>query len=119
MFCCALLYVHSSFAINLMGKRELVAFLSLSSCYPVIVELLFPAVPWVCLQVVIMVFPAHTHLLFVQTVTNYHYQNTSKITVYIFFRDESYQHEKQNCFYKKIHVTMQFLAEVNIFIVKA
>ena len=26
MFCCTLLYVHSSFAIILMGKRELVAF---------------------------------------------------------------------------------------------
>ena len=31
MFCCALLSVHSSFAIILMGKRELVALLSLSS----------------------------------------------------------------------------------------
>ena len=28
MFCCTLLYVHSSFAIILMGKRELVALLS-------------------------------------------------------------------------------------------
>ena len=27
MFCCALLFVHSSFAIILMGKRELVALL--------------------------------------------------------------------------------------------
>ena len=32
MFCCTLLYVHSSFAIILMGKRKLVAMLSLSSC---------------------------------------------------------------------------------------
>ena len=32
MFCCTLIYVHSSFAIILMGKRELVALLSLSSC---------------------------------------------------------------------------------------
>ena len=31
MLCCALLCVHSSFAIILMGKRELVALLSLSS----------------------------------------------------------------------------------------
>ena len=31
MFCCTLLYVPSSFAIILMGKRELVALLSLSS----------------------------------------------------------------------------------------
>ena len=29
MFCCALLCVHSSFAISLMGKRELVALLCL------------------------------------------------------------------------------------------
>ena len=31
MFCCVLLYVHSSIAIILMGKRELVALLNLSS----------------------------------------------------------------------------------------
>ena len=31
MFCCTLLYVHSRFAIILMGNRELVALLSLSS----------------------------------------------------------------------------------------
>ena len=37
MFCCTLLYVHSSFAIILMGKRELVALLSLSSWCLVIV----------------------------------------------------------------------------------
>ena len=30
MFCCALLYVHSSIAIILMGKRELVPLLNLS-----------------------------------------------------------------------------------------
>ena len=30
MFCCALLYVHSSIAIILMGKRELVAFFLVS-----------------------------------------------------------------------------------------
>ena len=46
MFCCALHCIHSSFAIILMGKRELVALLSLSS--------------W-CL--VIVVFPDHTHLI--------------------------------------------------------
>ena len=31
MFCCTLLFVHSSIAIILMGKRELIALLSLSS----------------------------------------------------------------------------------------
>ena len=61
MFCCKLLYVYSSFAIILMGKRELVALLSLSSWCLVIVVWLFLAVPWVCLQFVIVVFPDHTH----------------------------------------------------------
>ena len=37
MFCCSLLYVHSSFAIILMGNRELVALLGLSSWCLVIV----------------------------------------------------------------------------------
>ena len=66
MFCCTLLYVPSSFAIILMGKRELVALLSLSSCCLVIVVWLFLVVPWVCLWFVIVVYPDHTHLLFLQ-----------------------------------------------------
>ena len=64
MFCCALLYVHSSIAIILMGKRELIVLLNLSSWCLVMVERLFLAVPWGCLQFVIVVFPDHTHLLF-------------------------------------------------------
>ena len=64
MFCCTLLYVHSSIAIILMGKRELVALLNLSSWCLVMVERLFLAVPGGCLQFVIVVFPDHTHLLF-------------------------------------------------------
>ena len=64
MFCCTLLYVHSSIAIILMGKRELVALLNLSSWCLVIVEWLFLAVPWGCLRFVIVVFPDHHHLLF-------------------------------------------------------
>ena len=47
-----------------MGKRELVALLSLSSWCLVIVVWLFLAVPRVFLQFVIVVFPDHTHLLF-------------------------------------------------------
>ena len=47
-----------------MGTRELVALLSLSSRCLLIVVWLFLAVPWVCLQFVIVVFPDHTHLLF-------------------------------------------------------
>ena len=64
MFCCMLLYVHSSIAIILMGKRELVALLNLSSWCLVMVERLFLAVPRGCLRFVIVVFPDHTHLLF-------------------------------------------------------
>ena len=63
MFCCTLLYVHSSIAI-LMGKRELIALLNLSSWCLVMVERLFLAVPRGCLQFVIVVFPDHTHFLF-------------------------------------------------------
>ena len=57
MFCCALLYVHSSIA-------ELIALFNLSSWCLVMVEQLFLAVPRGCLQFVIVVFPDHTHLLF-------------------------------------------------------
>ena len=64
MFCCTLLYAPPSFAIILMGKRELVTMLSLSSWCLVIVVWLFLAVPWDCLQFVIVVFPDHTRLLF-------------------------------------------------------
>ena len=66
MFCCTLLYVHSSIAIILMGKRELVALLNLSSRCLVVVKSLFLAVPWGCLRFVIVVFPDHTHLLFLE-----------------------------------------------------
>ena len=64
MFCCTLLYVHFSIAIILMGKRELIALLGLSSWRLVMVERLFLTVPRGCLQFVIVVFPDHTHLLF-------------------------------------------------------
>ena len=49
---------------DLMGRRELVALLNLSSWCLVTVEQLFLAVPRGCLQFVIVVFPDHTHLLF-------------------------------------------------------
>ena len=71
MFCCALhvLYVYSSIAIILMGKRELVALLIMSSWCLVMVEWLFLAVPWGCLQFVIVVFPDHTYLLFLKLIS--------------------------------------------------
>ena len=69
-FCCTLLYVHSSILIILMGKRELVTLLNLSSWCLVMVERLFLAVPRGCLQFVIVVFPDHTHLLFLSPPVN-------------------------------------------------
>ena len=60
MFCCTLLYVHSSFAI-LIGKREQVALLGLSFWCLVIVKWLFLVMPWVCLQFLIMVVPDNAH----------------------------------------------------------
>ena len=66
MFCCALLCVYSCFEIILMGKRELIALLNLSSWCLVMVERLFLAVPRGCLQFVVVVFPDHTHLLFLR-----------------------------------------------------
>ena len=64
MFCCTLRCVRSSIAIILMGKRELAALLNLSSWCLVMVEQLFFVVPQGCLRFVIVVFPDHTHLLF-------------------------------------------------------
>ena len=68
LFCCTLLYVHSSIAIILMGKRELVALLRLSSWCLVMVGRLFLAMPRGCLWFVIVVFPGHTHLLFLMSI---------------------------------------------------
>ena len=64
MFCCTLLCDHSSIAIILMGNRELVALPNLSSWCLVMAERLFLAVPRGCPRFVIVVFPDHTHLLF-------------------------------------------------------
>ena len=71
MFCCALLYVRSSIAIILMGKRELVALLGLSSWCLVVVGRLFLVVPRGCLQFVIVVFPDHTPLLFFSEILSF------------------------------------------------
>ena len=73
LFCYALLCVHSSFAIILKRKRKLVALLLLT--YNCIVNVnvlwLFLTPPWVSLQCVIVVFPDHTHLLFVPSIAAY------------------------------------------------
>ena len=66
LFCHALLCLHSSFAIILKRKKKLVALLLLSyRCIVTINALwLFLTAPWVGLQCVIVVFPDHSHLLF-------------------------------------------------------
>ena len=60
LFCRALLCVHSSFVIISMGKRKLAALLCLSRDW--CVALPHDAMGW--LQFVIVVFPDHTHFLF-------------------------------------------------------
>ena len=71
MFCCTFLYIHLSFENILMGKRELVVLLGLFSWCLVMVVWLFLVVTWVCLRFVIVVFPGHTHFLFLElSVTN-------------------------------------------------
>ena len=63
MFCCALLCVHSSFAIILIAF----ALVSRDRC------MALPHVPWVCLQFVFVVFADHTHLLFFVITLNLHH----------------------------------------------
>ena len=65
MFCCTLLYVHSSFYNHPNGEKELVALLDLSSWCFVIAVRLFLAMSWVCLRFVIVVFPDYTHYFYI------------------------------------------------------
>ena len=66
LFCYALLYAHSSFAIITKRKRKLVAWLVLSYICSVTINVLrlFLTVSLVGLQCVSVVFPDHTRLLF-------------------------------------------------------
>ena len=66
MFCYALLCIRSCYAVILKRKSKLVALLLMSYiCFDTINVLwLFLTVPWVGLQHLIVVYPDHTHLLF-------------------------------------------------------
>ena len=69
VFCCAERYVHSSFAIILMEKTELVTLLGLSAwrlVVMVVVVWLSLQMSWVCRRCVIVVFPGHARLLFLE-----------------------------------------------------
>ena len=96
MFCCTLLYVHFSIAIILMGKRELIALLNLSSWCLVMVERLFLTVPRGCLQFVIVVFPDHTHLLFFignfKRLILYIHDRNSCLPLTCVYQSTAYQH---------------------------
>ena len=61
MFCCALLCCNYRYGEEGAGCFALFVFL-------MIVVWLFLAVTWVCLQFVILVFPDHTYLLFLEIV---------------------------------------------------
>ena len=63
-----------------MGKRELVALLNLSSWCLVMVERPFLTVPRGCLQFVIVVFPDHTHLLFLH-ISPISYHSASSVRI--------------------------------------
>ena len=78
MFCCTLLYVHSSIVIILLGKRELVALLNLSSLCLVMVEWLFLALLWGCLRFVIVVFPDNTNVLLLRLMAKLTLMTTKK-----------------------------------------
>ena len=69
-----------------MGKRELVALLNLSSWCLVMVEQFFLAVPRGCLRFVIVVFPDHTHLLFLPIVIMHFEANPIENTKYILMK---------------------------------
>ena len=66
-----------------MGKRELIALLNLSSWCLVMVERLFLAVPRGRLHFVIVVFPDHTHLLFLPSAVDKGYQRNSLAGKYL------------------------------------
>ena len=68
----------------LMGKRKIVALLVLSSWCLVIAEWPFLAVPWVCLRFVILVFPDHTHLLFLSVLGGCSYLSKQFFAIFDF-----------------------------------
>ena len=92
----------------LMGKRELVALLNLSSWCLVMVEWLFLAVLWGCLLFVIVVFPDHTHLLLSKCLDEQNYLSFSKNNLCNFIFNKLYKMSslKLNIYYFKIPCTI-------------
>ena len=73
-----------------LGKRELVALLCLSPWCLMIVMWLFLAMPRVCLQFVIIVFPDRTHLLYLIPHL-YIFMTSTRARSYSLFCDFSYK----------------------------
>ena len=94
MFCCTFLYVPSSFSIILMGKRQLVSLLGLSSWCLVIVVWLFLAVPWDSLQFEIVVFPDHTH--FYSREAAFMCVDTTKVRLFKDMKNVKIEHKKND-----------------------
>ena len=94
-----------------MGKRELIALLNLSSWCLVMVERLFLTVPRGCLQFVIVVFPDHTHLLFLFRVLEIKL-NLVKLT----FRTAISSHQVMGILSKKCEVWKIYHTEYGLFL---
>ena len=73
-----------------LWKRELVALLNLSSWCLVMVERLFLAVPRGCLWFVIVVYPDHTHLLFLRYIYGLNNIFVNKIYIHIYIVYKKY-----------------------------
>ena len=93
-----------------MGKRELVALFCLSSWCLVIVVWLFLTMPWVCLQFVIVVFPDHTHLLFLKVIRVSLRYEMSKLCLYI-----SREGGRMFCLYS-IYISFNALKYFHLFV---
>ena len=85
-----------------MGKREPVALLSLSSWCLVSVVWLFLAVPLVCLQFVIVVFPDHTHLIFLLKCHHWYYLVSGMTLASTVFKEISHLNALGRKFYRAI-----------------
>ena len=101
MFCYALLYVYSSFAIIFMLMRELVDLLTLSSRCLIIVVWLFLAVLWVGLKFVIVVFP-HTHYFLTKGGQNFKTQFSDALHLRLLRCDDQ---PKLSSYSKKTYLT--------------
>ena len=118
------LNVHSSIAIILMGKRELIALLNLSSWCLVMVERLFLTVPRGCLQFVTVVFPDHTHLLFLNLSCARDFQNLISMVTMVYklkrivgYNNFSAQFNKIISHYKKIGYNINVLQQTACMVV--